>query len=109
MNVEIIIAIVIVAAAAVVLAGNYKKKAKSTDASTTDTPDQLETTKINEVLDDAKEFLDSTAASVKQIADVNKDGQVNVEDIKAGAAEIAETVKKTAARVRKPRAKKSST
>lgn len=99
MSIELIIAIVIVAALGIILASNYKKGATGVDVNKDGRVD----------LEDAKTALENTVSVVKETADVNKDGQVNVEDVKAGAAEIAETVKKTAARVRKPRAKKSST
>lgn len=43
-----------------------------------------------------------------KIADVNGDGKVDIKDVVAAATKVKKVAKKTAAKTRKPRAKKSA-
>jgi biopolymer transport protein ExbD len=60
-------------------------------------------------VEDAKAALQNTVDTVKEVVDVNKDGQVTIEDAKAGGSQAVETVKKTARRASGKRASKKST
>lgn len=50
--------------------------------------------------DDAKKAVDNTVAGVKAVADVNKDGKVDVADAKVVATKAKKSVKKAAGKAK---------